>query len=147
MAATINLLPKNLGGNTQKLTRTALFQRISIFLLGLTLISLAGTVGARMVQRNELENARRDISLYQSQIEGQQDKNTQVLALKSQLELIQGLVGTDQKRKATFALVAFLAGPEITVSEVTIGKDGNTVITASSGSLLAINQLIKMAIP
>lgn len=138
----INLLPKNQYKAVKKLTGSQTFQRYSLVFVVLVIIALIATVFIRWTQKNDFDSLNKNISEVETKLGGNLDKTTQIQALKQQLQTIQGLVGADQKRKAIFALVAFLASPEITVSEITIGKDGNTIVTASSGSLIAINQLI-----
>lgn len=138
----INLIPQKVIQQEKRLGGLTFLNKISVAALIVMVFFGSITFGVRLLQRFNLQGANENLALAQSRVESLGDRDLQLALLKEYLSSITSISTLDEKRKAVFSLVIFLAPADIQFSDVNIGRDGNTVISASSTSLISIDKLL-----
>ncbi|OGE25627.1 hypothetical protein A3C32_02985 [Candidatus Daviesbacteria bacterium RIFCSPHIGHO2_02_FULL_41_14] len=138
----INLLPKELVEKGKKSVGLNLLNKISVLVLVTMVFFASITLSLRLMQRINLQTANDNLVLAESQNSSLAEREAQLSLLKEYLSTYKSLSSTDEKKKAVFSLVAFLAPAEVQFNDITISRDGNTMINASSRSLSSIDKLL-----
>lgn len=139
---TINLLPREVIEGQRKSAGIGFLNKISVVVLVVMVFFASVTLSIRLLQRFNLQTANQNLVLAQSKIDSLDDRENQLALIKEYLSSYKTLSTTDEKKKAVFSLVAFLAPPDVQFSDISISRDGNTVISASTTSLLSIDKLL-----
>lgn len=138
----INLLPKEVVAARQKNNAAQTINRLCVFaIVGLVALS-AVLLAARLAQSLQLTKSSELLSSVEARVNSLSDRQTQLNLIREYLKSIDSFSSSDSKKKAVFNLVAFIAPPDVSFNDISISKDGSTVISASSSSLLAIEKLI-----
>jgi hypothetical protein len=138
----INLLPREVVLQRRNDSSFSRIYKLCIFGLVIAAFVTAVVLAVRVSQRLALEQTESYLTQAEAKINSFKDRETQLAELKEYLSLIKNLSNADLKKKSVYNLVAFLAPPDVTFSDVSIGSDGSTVISASSRSLVLIDQLV-----
>lgn len=140
--AKINLLPREVLLERKKNLTTNLINRLCLAaLLGLAFLT-AAVLSARLWQRLELSKSNDFLTQAEAKVSSLADRQSQLTLIREYLKNIQSYASADTKKKAVFNLVAFIAPADVSFNDISIGKDGSTVISAASPSLLSIERLI-----
>lgn len=138
----LNLLPKAHFQDQKKISTIWLINKLSIGLL-VVLVFLTGAVlSLRTIQRFELQKESQVVKEAEAKVSTFQDKEGQLIFLKQRLDTINNLLNGDIKRKALFSLLIFLTPDDISYSDISIGRDGSTIVSASSPTLQSIDTLL-----
>ena len=138
----INLLPREVVERQRKNAGLGFLNKISIIVLVVMVFFASVTLSIRLLQKLNLQTANQNLVLAQSKVGSLGDRETQLVLLKEYLSSYKTLSSADEKKKAVFSLVAFLAPSDVQFNDIGISRDGNTVISASSTSLTSIDKLM-----
>ncbi len=138
----INLLPQEVLLERRQNSKLVFLNRLSVVLLIVLVFFTSATLALRIMQNSELEEANKGLVLATEEVNSFKERETQVLALKERLGLIQNLMEGDAKRKEIFNLIVFLTPPDMQISEALVDKNGNTTASFTSPSLTAVQTLI-----
>lgn len=136
----INLLPHEVLLERVQSHKTNFVNKISIGILIIVIAVTAVVAIFRIIQNNEVARVNNQVAVAEKNLMAEKSKEEAVAALKSRLTSIQGLLGSDEKIKAMFNLILFLTPPEITMSDVTVDKNGTVTASFSSTSLASIDR-------
>lgn len=134
----INLLPHEVLIERIQSHKTNFVNKISIGVLVVVIFVTAIVATFRLLQNNEITRINSQISVAEQNLVAERSKEETINALKNRLSSIQKLLGSDEKIKAMFNLIAFLTPPEITMSDTTVDKNGTVTASFSSKSLVSI---------
>lgn len=138
----INLLPREVSEKQKKSAGLSLLNRMSVGLLIVMAFFAAVTLSIRLLQKINLESTSQNLALAQSKVGSLGEREVEVALIKEYLSSYKSLSTSDEKKKAVFSLVAFLAPSDILFNDISISRDGNTVVSASSSSLTSIDKLL-----
>lgn len=138
----INLLPKAVVDQQKRGSGVRFLNKATVVILVVMAFFAAITLSVRLLQRFNLQTANQNLVLAESKLGGLNEREQQLALLKEYLSSYQTLSSSDEKKKAVFSLVAFLAPADVQFTDISISRDGNTVIGASTTSLASIDKLL-----
>lgn len=138
----VNLLPKEVVEKQRQSRGVTLLNRLSIGVLLVVAFFASITLSVRFLQSLNLKNASENLALAQSKVDQLNERESRLGLIKEYLKSYNSLATADEKKRAVFSLVAFLAPSDVQFSDITIGRDGSTLISASTTTLGSIDKLL-----
>lgn len=138
----VNLLPSEILLQKKHKLRLIVANRLSVAVLTLLIFSTSALLAMRISQGTELAKARQEKVSVEGKVSGLKNKEDQIITLKQRLGEIQTLLSADKIRKAMFNLFVSQISPDVSVTEISVDKNGAIDASLASSSLTTIENLI-----
>ncbi|MDD2823297.1 MAG: hypothetical protein PHQ59_04445 [Candidatus Daviesbacteria bacterium] len=137
----INLLPQTVLLERIQSSKLSLVNKLSIGVLVLVIILTVGVLLLRINQNRESSKMMDEVKVAEDKVLSFRNKEVAVYALKNRLDAISSKLGTDEKVKTMFNLIVYLTPPEVTLTDVSVDKNGSITASFNSKSLAGIDKL------
>ncbi|MCL4367044.1 hypothetical protein M1563_02655 [Patescibacteria group bacterium] len=137
----VNLLPTDLLEEKKQNLKFDLLRKVSFGVLVFVVILGGATVALRLTQQSALNSANDRVSNDQNQVLAMSDKDSQAWLIKDRLTSIEGILGGDQKRKQIYSLIMNLLPPGMQVTDLSLDKSNNLIISLNTTSLADMDAL------
>lgn len=137
----INLLPQTVLQERIQSSKLSLVNKISIGVLVLVCFLTIGVLLLRVNQNRENDQITNQTKAAEDKVTSFSSKETTIFALKNRLDAISSKIGTDEKVKSMFNLIAYLTPSGVTLYDATVDKNGSVTASFTSSSLSGIDKL------
>lgn len=138
----VNLLPPEVLLQRRQSFKLSLANKLSIVALVSLVFFSSVTLAFRLTQNAQMKNAENDLAFATEKINTLKPREQDAILLKGRLESIQKLIGGDDKRKAIFNLVVYLALPNMQISDVSVDPQGGMNISMISRTLESFDDFL-----
>lgn len=125
----VNLLPQEIILQRHQSAKYYLINKISIIILAVMIFLASTTLSLRLSQNFALRKVNQDVAYAQEKITSMQSKEEQLVTLKTRLGTIKTLKSGDAKKRSLFNLIVSLAPDSVGITEVTIDRNGNMLLS------------------
>lgn len=139
----VNLLPSEILLQRRQSMKLALVNKISIITLVILILLASGTLALRVSQNFNFKNAQQDLVAAEGKVAALKDKEAEMVALKQRLGSIKSLQGGDTKITSIFNMVIYLTPLGIQVTEASVDKSGNMIVTMVAPEIAMVESLIE----
>ena len=137
----INLLPDNIIMMDKQASKLTWANKFSVATLLVLVTLTSATFGIRFIQNSAIDKDNNGIVLAQNQISDLKSKEAAAVLLKKRLSSIQAL-GSDNKKSDLFTHLSSLAPADTQLSLISVGKNGQMVISASVTSIASFENYL-----
>lgn len=138
----VNLLPQEVILQRSQSSKLSKVTKLSFGLLVVLIFFTSATLALRVSQMYQLNQTQQGLARAQERLAGFQNKEGQMVVLKQRLDAIQSLIGTDEGKKSIFNLIVYLTPSDMQISDLTVDRNSNLMVSFSSPSLVAVETLI-----
>lgn len=129
---TINLLPIEFTRLLKEYSRFYRIQTISISIILFLFFLTSVTIALRIFQSQQIQIAQAGLSQYSEKVSNLAPKEASLVILKNRLDTLDKVSGFPSKQRAVYNLVANLLPASITVSSISVDRNGEMSLTLVS---------------
>lgn len=138
----INLLPPEFLSEEIKMAKFYKIQTIGVIVILVMIFLSSLTVSLRILQSHNIAQIQTKLSSIESRIEGSKDKQASLFVLKNRLATINKYLGQPSKQNQMYELLNKLLPSSITLSSLSIDRNGDLLITAISSDSVGLDNFI-----
>lgn len=137
----INLLPAEFLAEETKKGKFYKVQKVGIALVLFTVFISMLTFSLRIFQSNSIKSAQITTANAEGKVTALSSRQAQLSLLKNRLEKINLHLGISSKQVEMYNLLDSLIPPEITIGTISVGREGNVLVSAVTSDFNSIDAM------
>lgn len=138
----IDLLPLEFRAEEVKKAKFVKIQTIGVSIILLMVFLSSLTIALRILQTKQISLVQAQLNQSENRINNQKTTQASLVLLKNRLTTINQYLGTDSKQSQMYKLIAKLLPSAVTISSISVSKEGEVVILATAANGEALDALI-----